>query len=160
KPDYALFSAGGEVMLEMTSATYKAPKKPTLLGNLGLKYIFSPPRSFSSSLLKPASPLEVIQPGTHIGRCWAMNGTEGQVAIRLSRRIVVTEITIEHVHPRVAYERGSAPRGIEIWRIKAIQTFPIPLSKQNVPAFGVVIRIKSNWGNPRFTCLYRVRVHG
>ncbi|MBV99120.1 SUN domain-containing protein 5, partial [Eschrichtius robustus] len=34
---------------------------------------------------------------------------------------------------------------------------------QNHPprTFGAVkVKISSNWGNPRFTCLYRVRVHG
>ncbi|KAF9974270.1 hypothetical protein BGZ73_002357, partial [Actinomortierella ambigua] len=43
---------------------------------------------------------------------------------------------------------------------RALQTFPIPLSKQHVPVMGVVLKIKSNWGHPEFTCLYRVRVHG
>jgi SUN domain-containing protein 1/2 len=44
--------------------------------------------------------------------------------------------------------------------IETAQRFAIPLSKQNVPAYGVVIRVLSNWGHPDFACLYRVRVHG
>ncbi|KAF9175167.1 hypothetical protein BGX21_007496 [Mortierella sp. AD011] len=43
---------------------------------------------------------------------------------------------------------------------KARQTFSIPLSKQTSPSVGVVLQIKSNWGHPNYTCLYRVRVHG
>ncbi|KAI8345784.1 UNC-like C-terminal-domain-containing protein [Mortierella sp. GBAus27b] len=41
-----------------------------------------------------------------------------------------------------------------------VQSFPIPSPEQNDPAVGVVIRIKSNWGHPDFTCIYRIRVHG
>ncbi|KAF9351978.1 hypothetical protein BGX34_000253 [Mortierella sp. NVP85] len=44
--------------------------------------------------------------------------------------------------------------------MKPRQTFSIPLSKQNIPSIGVAVRIKSNWGHPNYTCLYRVRVHG
>ncbi|KAG0234844.1 hypothetical protein BGW42_006121 [Actinomortierella wolfii] len=43
---------------------------------------------------------------------------------------------------------------------RALQTFPVPLSKQNVLMRAIVFRITSNWGNPDYTCLYRVRVHG
>nr|KAF6472665.1 Sad1 and UNC84 domain containing 5 [Molossus molossus] len=36
-----------------------------------------------------------------------------------------------------------------------------PQENQPTRTFGAVkVKISSNWGNPRFTCLYRVRVHG
>lgn len=132
-----------------------------------------------------------------------MKGNQGQIGIRLARAIIVTEVTIEHVDPRIALHHGSAPREMEIWGLaspekslekrdsqqvetggapeqgasllatieykhdglkgmqpKLVQTFPIPLSKQNGPSAGVVVRVNSNWGHPDFTCLYRIRVHG
>ncbi|KAG0298752.1 hypothetical protein BGZ96_007627 [Linnemannia gamsii] len=52
---------------------------------------------------------------------------------------------------------GEAETEIEL---ETAQRFAIPLSKQNVPAYGVVVRVLSNWGHPEFTCLYRIRVHG
>ncbi|KAG0019230.1 hypothetical protein BGZ80_006123 [Entomortierella chlamydospora] len=258
KPDYGLFSAGGQVIQELTSPDYQPPEKPTGWGRLGLAYLFSPPRrQFEPRAVK------AIQPDTHAGECWAMDGTHGQIGIRLARRITVTEVTIEHADPRVVFDPRSAPRELEIWRLVApldptqqrffanrgdsivghdqggerhqrdverksngnprrqspvmgtwwkegspwpgatllttieyriqegvdsqqqrqetgtpansdnsfkpvvrrrrpelAQTFSIPLSKQNVPSYGVVVRINSNWGQPDYTCLYRVRIHG
>ncbi|CAM9363962.1 unnamed protein product [Hapterophycus canaliculatus] len=42
---------------------------------------------------------------------------------------------------------------------RAIQTFPIS-SPLGVKFTVIQLKINSNWGNPDFTCLYRVRVHG
>jgi len=43
-----------------------------------------------------------------------------------------------------------------------IQTFPVPQEIQDIGAdFGtVILRVKNNWGEEDYTCLYRVRVHG
>ncbi|KAF9208194.1 hypothetical protein BGZ49_009511 [Haplosporangium sp. Z 27] len=248
KPDYALFSAGGRIIPRLTSPDYQPPEKPT---SWGLSYLFP---SLHSSFEYRA--VKAIQPDMHAGECWPMDGTHGRIGIRLARRIVVTEVTIEHADPRVVFDSRSAPREMEIWRLVApldlsqqhsrefddddrldredvggetngnrrrrspimgtwwkegssmpgaalltiieykiqentsnqqqqprgnrvptsedsggkpalkrkqpaiAQTFSIPLSKQNVPAFGVVVKINSNWGHPDYTCLYRVRVHG
>lgn len=239
KPDYALFSAGGRIIPRLTSPNYYHEVKLNLLGRLGLRFLVPLPRKE-----KPAE--KAIEPSVHAGECWAMNGQEGQLAIRLARKIVITEVTIEHADASVVLDMGSAAKEIEIWGLKGSedaapvsaspatsegstediageekespvseagssetsedknktvgnwwssgipwpgatlldtieydanttagddeegirrkpkprQTFVIPLSKQTSPSVGVVLRIKSNWGHPNFTCIYRVRVHG
>ncbi|KAG0034948.1 hypothetical protein BGZ82_005461 [Podila clonocystis] len=240
KPDYALFSAGGRIIPRLTSPNYYHEVKLNLLGRLGFRFLVPLPRKE-----KPAE--KAIEPSVHAGECWAMNGQEGQLAIRLARKIIVTEVTIEHADASVVLDMGSAAKEIEIWSLKGSedaapvsaspatsevaaedagdekestmesgssetvedknktvgswwssgipwpgatlldtiefdadtsaaeggddatevrrkpksrQTFAIPLSKQTSPSVGVVLRIKSNWGHPLFTCVYRVRVHG
>ncbi|KAK3838279.1 MAG: hypothetical protein J3R72DRAFT_386939 [Linnemannia gamsii] len=247
KPDYALYSAGGRIIPRLTSANYFHHVEPTWLGRLGGRFFVSLPRRE-----KPAE--KAIEPDMHTGECWAMNGQEGQLAIRLARKIVITEVTIEHADPSVVLDLGSAAREIEVWSLrgredaapstpqsarpnvessssrttlaeedkqetmsgestttpssnkqaswwregspwpgstllttiefnanktvssgnddnngggidatekpKSRQTFSIPLSKQVVASVGAVFRIKSNWGHPKMTCIYRVRVHG
>ncbi|KAG0018293.1 hypothetical protein BGZ81_010308 [Podila clonocystis] len=240
KPDYALFSAGGRIIPRLTSPNYYHEVKLNLLGRLGFRFLVPLPRKE-----KPAE--KAIEPSVHAGECWAMNGQEGQLAIRLARKIIVTEVTIEHADASVVLDMGSAAKKIEIWSLKGSedaapvsaspatseaaaedvedengstlesgssetvegknktigswwssgipwpgatlldtiefdantsaaeggdndtevrrkpksrQTFAIPLSKQTSPSVGVVLRIKSNWGHPQFTCMYRVRVHG
>ncbi|KAK3814479.1 MAG: UNC-like C-terminal-domain-containing protein [Benniella sp.] len=178
KPDYALSSAGGSIIPHLTFLDFAVQMKPRFLGRLGLKHLI------------PANPqvekraIKAIQPDVHAGSCWAMQGDHGQIGIQLARAIIVTEVTIEHVDPRITLHYGSAPREMEIWGLassqkatllttieykyaeheckqpKLVQSFQIPLQKQNVVSTGVVVRVNSNWGYPAFTCLYRIRVHG
>ncbi|KAG0074072.1 hypothetical protein BGZ90_011045 [Linnemannia elongata] len=243
QPDYALYNSGGRIIPHLTTHTYHRYKPTTILGRLfGLQNWIPPPSPPSSPDSDREQVNKVIQPEMNPGDCWPMQGGWGQVAIQLAKRVVVTEIVIEHVDPRIALHRGTAPREIEIWRLAApttnpsssssteedgekrrmtndgnagespilatwykfgspfpgasllttityqqeqqqpigtcdgskdgdrigeaeteietVQRFSIPLSKQNVPAYGIVVRVLSNWGHPDFTCLYRVRVHG
>ncbi|KAG0263066.1 hypothetical protein BG011_009359 [Mortierella polycephala] len=219
KPDYAVHSAGGRIIPKLTSPSYNN-MKPTWFGRWVGQYLVRNPRKSN-----PVS--KVIEPGLGAGDCWAMEGQEGQLGIRLARKIIVTEVTVEHAGPGVAFDAGTAPREIEIWSLrdgkdvpekeeeekeaeqqkeasastdqgdgwwrsgapwpksiylatieyaaststtsmdqqavskpKLRQTFSIPLSKQTTPSVGVAVRIKSNWGHPNHTCLYRIRVHG
>ncbi|KAI8600771.1 UNC-like C-terminal-domain-containing protein [Dissophora ornata] len=172
KPDYALHSAGGRIIPQMTFFNFLITEEPTYLGRLlGLVHLMPAQQNIQVENFA----VKAIQPDMHMGACWAMNGTQGQIAIRLSRRVVVTEVTVEHVDPRVAFDVRSAPKEMEVWRLAAplgkekegddgttgsTSTFHVPRSKQNVPSYGVVVKVNSNWGHPDFTCLYRVRVHG
>ncbi|KAG0246626.1 hypothetical protein B0O80DRAFT_424082 [Mortierella sp. GBAus27b] len=216
KPDFALWSAGGRIIPLLTSPSYYQEVKPTIWGQLGLKYLVKLPRRENPSE-------KAIQPDVHAGECWAMQGRDGQLGVRLAREIYVEEVTIEHADPSVVLDTNSAPKELEIWGIgadegtelaasndpirkagqqqqqqqqklgsgntnkegsqwregipwegatllttirydteggKPRQTFSIPLSKQTNPSMAVVVRVKSNWGHPNYTCLYRVRVHG
>ncbi|NXP29746.1 SPAG4 protein, partial [Scytalopus superciliaris] len=118
------------------------------------------------------------------GKCWSFKGHQGQVVIRLPARVHLTAITVQHITKEVSPSGTviSAPKDIAVFvsllgssdgeeesflgtftyhvEKEPIQTFPL----KNVPlprAFSYVkLLVKSNWGNPWYTCLYRVQVHG
>ncbi|NXC54848.1 SPAG4 protein, partial [Aleadryas rufinucha] len=121
------------------------------------------------------------------GNCWAFKGQQGQVVIRLPARVHLTAITVQHI-TKDASPSGtiiSAPKDIAVFvsllgisvdadreeetllgmftynmEKDPIQTFP--LKNMLLPrAFShVKLLVKSNWGNPWYTCIYRVQVHG
>ncbi|KAF9935338.1 hypothetical protein FBU30_003128 [Linnemannia zychae] len=239
--DFALYNSGGRILPHLTSPYYHRCKPTPLFGRFfGLQKLI--PRPFSQELSNQLA-TRAIQTGLQPGDCWPMLGNYGQISIWLTRRIIVTAVTIEHVDVRLSLDLKSAPREMEIWRlaapiesifqkssswswphsrpvrddtykkhdamkdkkssilgtwykqgsptfgasllttityqrqhqwnmsddpteetetidIEAAQLFSIPPLRQNVPSYGVMIRILSNWGHPDFTCLYRIHVHG
>ena len=50
----------------------------------------------------------------------------------------------------------------DIWTNQRLQTFalPLPLAHYGVSTAKVAVRVNSNWGNVRFTCLSRLRLYG
>ena len=50
----------------------------------------------------------------------------------------------------------------DIWANRALQTFtlPLPLAQYDVGTSRVAVRVNSNWGNAKFTCLSRLRLYG
>ncbi|NXY14615.1 SPAG4 protein, partial [Atrichornis clamosus] len=121
------------------------------------------------------------------GNCWAFKGHQGQVVIRLAARVHLTAVTVQHI-TKDASPSGttvSAPKDVAVFvsllgasvdadreeetllgtftysvKKEPMQTFP--LKKMLLPrAFShVKLLVKSNWGNPWYTCIYRVQVHG
>ncbi|NXB16944.1 SPAG4 protein, partial [Rhagologus leucostigma] len=121
------------------------------------------------------------------GNCWAFKGHQGQVVIRLPAQVHLTAITVQHI-TKEASPSGtiiSAPKDIAVFvsllgtsvdadreeetllgmftyntEKDPVQTFP--LKNMLLPrAFSrVKLLVKSNWGNPWYTCIYRVQVHG
>ncbi|XP_004370645.2 SUN domain-containing protein 5 [Trichechus manatus latirostris] len=166
KPDFALKSIGATIDFEHTSATYNHDKARSYWNWIRLWNYAQPPDV-------------ILEPNVTPGNCWAFAGDRGQVTIRLAQKIYLSNLTLQHI-PKTISLSGSldtAPKDFVIYGMEGtpreevflgafqfqpentIQTFPL----QNQPArpFGAVkVKISSNWGNPRFTCLYRVRVHG
>ncbi|NP_001171381.1 SUN domain-containing protein 5 [Sus scrofa] len=166
KPDFALKSIGATIDFEQTSATYNHDKARSYWNWIRLWNYAQPPDV-------------ILEPNVTPGNCWAFAGDRGQVTIRLAQKVYLSNLTLQHI-PKTISLSGSldtAPKDFVIYGMEgspreevflgAFQFQPeniiqmFQLQNQPPRTFGAVkVKISSNWGNPRFTCLYRVRVHG
>ncbi|XP_063274444.1 sperm-associated antigen 4 protein-like isoform X2 [Prinia subflava] len=167
KMDWALKSSGATIDTQRTSQTYDC-NESFLCRILRLFWTTSPPDT-------------ILQPNVYPGNCWAFKGHQGQVVIRLPARVYLTAITVQHITKEASPSGtiNSAPKDIAVFGVDAdreeetllgtfsynvekdpMQTFP--LKNMLLPrAFSQVkLIVKSNWGNPWYTCIYRVKVHG
>ncbi|XP_048869201.1 SUN domain-containing protein 1 isoform X6 [Brienomyrus brachyistius] len=166
--DYALESGGGSILGTRCSETYETRSALMTLFGLPLWYFTQSPRV-------------VIQPDVHPGNCWPFKGSKGFLLIRLSRKIIPTAVSLEHLAKALSPigNISSAPRHFEVYGLEnelqdegillgkftyeedgeSLQTFPT--SEQIEQAFQIIeLQVLSNWGHPDYTCLYRFRVHG
>ncbi|EGG06545.1 uncharacterized protein MELLADRAFT_86358 [Melampsora larici-populina 98AG31] len=162
--DFAFFNTGGDIISDITSKSMQ-------------------PATDSLGIRSPVGPEMAISGDASSGACWAFPGAVGQIGIRLRRRIVVQAVTIEHIGAKLAQnEIASAPKDFELYGIEGdgedaanllllqgfynitgpstMQTFEVKEANFQSAHQKVVLKITSNHGNPEFTCLYRVRVHG
>ncbi|XP_005384914.1 PREDICTED: SUN domain-containing protein 5 [Chinchilla lanigera] len=166
KPDFALKSIGATIDFEHTSPTYNHNKARSYWNWIRLWNYAQPPDV-------------ILEPNMTPGNCWAFEGDRGQVSIQLAQKVYLSNLTLQHI-PKTISLSGSldtAPKDFVVYGMESspreevflgafqfqpeniIQTFA--LQNQQLRAFNAVkVKISSNWGNPRFTCLYRVRVHG
>jgi hypothetical protein len=100
RPDYALAATGAVIDRARTSTPYR-PLAAMLL------------RLITRSGL-PKDPQVVLDPDMTIGSCFAFEGTQGSVSVRLPQPIAVNAVTVDHVSPLVAQNLGSAPRGFRV----------------------------------------------
>ncbi|CAL9053625.1 SUN domain-containing protein 1-like isoform X1 [Musa acuminata AAA Group] len=120
------------------------------------------------------------------GQCFALQGNNGFVEIRLRTGIVAEAVTLEHVSKSIAYDRSSAPKDcmVSAWfeepgsdpskraeKTFILMKFSYDLEKSNAQTFKVetaisgiinIVRLdfSSNHGSSTLTCIYRFRVHG
>ncbi|KAF7465713.1 Hypothetical predicted protein [Marmota monax] len=167
KPDYALSSVGASIDLEKTSHDYEDTNTAYFWNRFSFWNYARPPSV-------------ILEPDVFPGNCWAFEGDQGQVVIRLPGRVELSDITLQHPPPSVAHTGGanSAPRDFAIFGLQVddetevfLGKFTFDVKKSEIQTFHlqndppsafpkVKIQILSNWGHPRFTCLYRVRAHG
>lgn len=166
--DYALENAGGKVVAH--SDTYDLSKSRVTLMGIQLPIPVS-----------RLSPFAVIQPSVYPGDCWCFGGQKGFTVIKLSHNILIDSITLQHV-PKALSPHGtaaSAPKNFKVYaqnsadeensvllgsftyKLKCdnpIQSYSVGGLKE--PYRFVKFEFESNYGNPPYTCVYRLRVHG
>ncbi|XP_068784792.1 sperm-associated antigen 4 protein-like isoform X2 [Struthio camelus] len=165
-PDWALKTSGATIDLQRTSSSY-AWEESWLCRAFWCFYSPNPPDT-------------ILQPDVSPGQCWPFQGSQGQVVIWLPARIQPTAITVQHIYKAVSPSGtvSSAPRDFTVSGVdeegeeetllgtftydvgkEALQTFP--LKEELSRAFQYIkLFVQSNWGNPEYTCIYRVQVHG
>ncbi|CAE6340847.1 unnamed protein product [Rhizoctonia solani] len=204
RADFALYTGGGRVIPEYTSPTFSMAPTPGWRRMLGIGTVHG------------RSPAVALVPDINVGNCWPFAGSQGQIAVLLSRSVKVDAVTIDHASKEVAYDLRAAPRKFAVWglvegtdNLEKLAKYQQELEKQSIggpmneaqseeaPPFkparillaefeydinakshiqtfevservkqagidvGVVVfQVRSSWGDPNYTCLYRVRVHG
>jgi hypothetical protein len=172
EPDFALRSRGGAIVLSKTSKTYRPPTTSRSLLLRALGYY---------PMVK--SPWAVIRPSIQVGECWSMNGSNGTIAISLSANIFMKTMTLEHPSVNTLLnDIISAPKVFKVFGSRNdlfdLQEKPLFLGefeynihseykaqkfllKESDRAFNTAtIRFMSNWGNPNFTDIYRIKISG
>ncbi|GAA5916571.1 hypothetical protein JCM5296_003890 [Sporobolomyces johnsonii] len=111
RPDYALYTSGGRVIRSLTSPTYEP--HPLGRGRAVLAWITG------TSAPRGRPPVTALHPDTAPGSCWPFEGQHGQLGVQLSRRVVPSDVTIEHISPDVALDGdvSSAPKDFEVWGV-------------------------------------------
>jgi Sad1 / UNC-like C-terminal len=107
KPDFALYTAGGRVIPQLTTNTYEV--KP----NTWARYVVGAVTGSGYTMGRP--PVTAIHPDINVGNCWPFAGTHGQIGLLLARNVFISGFSIDHAPRDVAYDVRSAPRQMEMW---------------------------------------------
>lgn len=102
RPDYALFTGGARVIPSITSDTLLL-RSPSYFGRL-----------FGKKEVEGRSPATALHHDNAVGSCWPFKRDQGQLGVLLSRRVVVTDLTVEHAPSDISLDVSSAPKSIEI----------------------------------------------
>jgi hypothetical protein len=104
KVDYALRSIGSEIVDHSPSYNW-------------MKYNWkSFPHGFDKFLFHKNNPPEtILDPNVSLGNCWAFQGQDGFVIIKVPYKIVPESFSIEHVPLSVTPDISSAPKNISVF---------------------------------------------
>ncbi|RUS35325.1 hypothetical protein BC938DRAFT_472575 [Jimgerdemannia flammicorona] len=99
-PNFALYTGEASIIHQYISPTYFPP-------------LYTLHRALKGDIhIHP--PEIAIMPSIHVGECWPMADSQGQIAISLIQPITVTSIAIEHASQYKAIMLSSALRDMEL----------------------------------------------
>lgn len=108
--DYALEAFGGRIRSASPSFAEEKPNSPNLLSRL-----LSSPDHSPTGTQKGAA--QIISPGIRPGRCWKMAGSTGYAVISLSRTIIPSSVSLEHISWLVSPENATTPKDFRVWGV-------------------------------------------
>jgi hypothetical protein len=103
-------------------------------------------------------------------------GTKGHIEVKLARTITPTALVVAHAHPATLFKDSfkAAPRQMSAYGVVGdrqvlLARFEfdpkdgkriVELSSRIPHVSRIFWNIESNWGNEKWTCIYRLSVHG
>ncbi|WVF72202.1 hypothetical protein IAT40_007014 [Kwoniella sp. CBS 6097] len=103
RTDFALFTAGARVIPHLTSDTLVL----STASKLG-KWVMG------SKDVQGRPPATALHPDISVGSCWPFQGSEGSLGVMLTRRVRVSDLTIEHAPGELALDTSTAPKSIQV----------------------------------------------
>ncbi|KAK3239022.1 hypothetical protein CYMTET_51024 [Cymbomonas tetramitiformis] len=185
-PDYASYSAGGRVVRHSSVYDQEGDEE----GSFSLRSLLAKSKYYFSRVNHKLKFLQTggVHPSANewlltsgflqSGRCLPLSGSTGSIDIRLRQHIHPIAVTVEHIPYTMSFDYGSAPREFEIhgWdskngTVNALGAFEWSTQERQLQKFmlnttthtlvdHIRLNLWSNYGHPKYTCLYRLRVHG
>ncbi|KAF5280678.1 hypothetical protein FQA39_LY05326 [Lamprigera yunnana] len=167
KADFALESTGGSIVStgEQTEPYETISRSVTLFG--------------FQICQGSNGPRQIIQPNVLPGECWAFKGSKGSVVLKLLGPVFIESVSLEHISKSISPtgQIDTAPKNFSIKGLECENGHGELLGEftydENGPSLQhyeistvpksyefVEFEVHSNHGNPIFTCVYRLRVHG
>jgi SUN domain-containing protein 1/2 len=155
--DYALKSRGAKII--EASRDYKSGFK-----SYWLKFLFPNVKKESRNKAD-----EVLEASKRPGECWAMDGDNGFVDIGLSQSIIPESVVVQYASLQELKNFNSAPKWIQVFSQNILignGTFDprvetaniLNLKKVSNPVGSLRVHVLSNWGNPNYTCIYKIQI--
>ncbi len=161
--------------LGMPPIIFKAVAKPWWCPWCKRQHIPTRSTGYEQRLFSGAGPDAALLPHIEQEPTYCTSGSM-QLAVKLPRPIIPTELIIEHWRKDEVPIAGITPRAVELWVEHGKDLVPAGKWTYNVHAnqeaqkFSVAfvdiaiqrvaVRIASNWGNSNITCLVRAKLHG
>ncbi|KAH9265297.1 hypothetical protein BASA83_011199 [Batrachochytrium salamandrivorans] len=183
-PDYALRSAGARVVSDLTSSTFSESFKPEFLnrlakvvdetcwamaGSSGTLGIYLAESIIPTDITIEHSPIQTSIGNRHKSaprhfELWAVFDVKAFASLDLSSDVVRRRV-LPMRPDTLSNKRPAPPAGVllgdfEFDPVKnSMRVYPLH-RVLDIRVATVVVRFKSNWGHPNWTCIYRVRIHG
>lgn len=111
KTDFALYTNGARVIPSMTSETYLMPRQGGILGSVLPEFLIGAP-------IKGRPAITALHHDNAPGMCWPFAGDNGMLTIRLARKVLPTDFSLEHISKEIAFgEANSAPKKIFVFGV-------------------------------------------
>lgn len=133
---------GAFILPDFTSQTHNLPRRS--IGSSFRSWL----SGFDLNNADVVLPIAVLEAGMRVGDCWEFTGEVGQIGIRLSDAVQISDVTLDHIHPSAIGQHLSkrAPREFTLWGLVRDESQPSPSDLPLAAAFSTTGNVPPSVG--------------